>query len=168
MSAQEHRLPTRLTLTIGTTQRVGEFDFDKVTVSLERDLAILENPLDGYRDINALLRKVLQEITPPSRKLSGPEKSLASSAAAPNGLALKDTSPSSTPLEKILDSLPWAPGKTPGREWIRIKDHPEATKTLAAIDQKSYVNAYCTIGRHVYRIEGDFLGRYPKREGGKT
>jgi len=70
-------------------------------------------------------------------------------------------------VEKILESLPWAPGKTAGREWIRIKDHAELKQALALIQEKA-VNGYYTIGGHVYRIEGDFLGRYPKREGGKT
>ena len=159
MSApQGIRQPTRVELSIGPTGP---------TVSLKRDLAPLENPLDAYRDINALLRKALQEITPAAPKVSGPEKALTSPPKSPNGLAQKDTSASSTPLEKILDSLPWAPGKIPGREWIRIKDHAELKQTLALIQEKA-VNGYYTIGRHVYRIEGDFLGRYPKRESPKT
>jgi hypothetical protein len=167
MSApQAVRQPTRVSLSLGSTTQTGEFQFSKITIGLERDVASLENPLDAYRDINALLRKALQEITPPP-KVSGPEKSLTSPPKTPNGLAQKDTSASSTPLEKTLDSLPWAPGKIPGREWIPIKDHAELKQTLALIQEKA-VNGYYTIGGHVYRIEGDFLGRYPKRETAKT
>ena len=148
MSADIERRPTRVGLVIGTTQRTAEFDF-KVTVSLERDLVALENPLDAYRDISAMLNRVLQEIKPP--------------ATPANGLKSKDTTSSLTPLEKLLNSLPWAPGKTLGREWIRIKDHAELKQALGLIQEKA-VNGYCTIGRHVYRVEGDFLGRYPKRD----
>lgn len=168
MSApQAVRQPTRVSLSLGSTTQTGEFQFSKITIGLERDVAPLENPLDAYRDINALLRKALQEITPAAPKVSGPEKALTSPPKSPNGLAQKDTSASSTPLEKTLDSLPWAPGKIPGREWIRIKDHAELKQTLALIQEKA-VNGYYTIGGHVYRIEGDFLGRYPKRETAKT
>ena len=154
---QEIRQPTRVSLTLGSTTQTGEFQFSKVTIGLERDVAPLENPLDAYRDIHALLNRALQDMraAPMKPNLSGPEKT---------GLAQNDRTPSSTPLEKTLDALPWAPGKTVGREWIRIQDHSqELTEALALIKDKA-VNGYCTIGRHVYRIEGDFLGRYPKRK----
>jgi len=161
MSApQAVRQPTRVSLSLGSTTQTGEFQFSKITIGLERDVAPLENPLDACRDIHALLNRALKEMSaaPTKPNFSPGEKS---------PLARNDTTPSSTPLEKILDSLPWAPGKIPGREWIRIKDHAELKQTLALIQEKA-VNGYYTIGRHVYRIEGDFLGRYPKREGGKT
>jgi len=161
MSApQAVRQPTRVSLSLGSTTQTGEFQFSKITIGLERDVAPLENPLDAYRDIHALLNRALKEMSaaPTKPNFSPGEKS---------PLARNDTTPSSTPLEKILDSLPWAPGKIPGREWIRIKDHAELKQSLALIQEKA-VNGYYTIGRHVYRIEGDFLGRYPKREGGKT
>ena len=161
MSApQELRQPTRVSLSLGSTTQTGEFQFSKITIGLERDVAPLENPLDAYRDIHALLNRALQDMRAAEMKPNF-------SAAEKSPLARNDTTPSPTPLEKILDSFPWAPGKIPGREWIRIKDHAELKQTLALIQEKA-VNGYYTIGRHVYRIEGDFLGRYPKREGGKT
>jgi hypothetical protein len=61
MSSQE-RQPTRVSVTIGETRRLSEFDFSKVSVSLDRDLAPLENPLDAYRDVNALLSRALAEL----------------------------------------------------------------------------------------------------------
>jgi hypothetical protein len=69
MSTQE-RQPTRVGLTIGSTTRLTEFDFSKISISLERDLAPLENPLDAYRDVNALLSKALAELQskPPAAK----------------------------------------------------------------------------------------------------
>jgi hypothetical protein len=139
---QEVRQPTRVWASLGSTAQTGEFEFSKMTIGLERDVAPLETPLDACRDIHTLLKQALEEMraAPMKPKFS---------------------------VEKILESLPWAPGKTAGREWIRIKDHAELKQTLALIQEKA-VNGYYTIGRHVYRIEGDFLGRYPKREGGKT
>jgi hypothetical protein len=140
-------------LSLGSTTQTGEFQFSKVTIGLERDLAALENPLDAYRDISALLNRALQEIKSPH--------------APRNGLAERDRTPSSTPLQDFLNSLPWAPGKTAGREWIRIQEHADLKEALVIIKEKA-VNGYCTIGRHVYRIEGDFLGRYPKHESAKA
>lgn len=61
MSSQD-RHPTRIGLTIGSTTHLNEFDFSKISVSLDRDLAPAENPLDAFRDVNALLRKALPEL----------------------------------------------------------------------------------------------------------
>jgi hypothetical protein len=41
---------------------LNEFDFSKISLSLERDLVPAENPLDAYRDVNALLSKALAEL----------------------------------------------------------------------------------------------------------
>jgi hypothetical protein len=63
MSAvEEIRHATRVSLSLGSTMQTGEFQFSKVTIGLERDLAALENPLDAYRDISALLNRALQEL----------------------------------------------------------------------------------------------------------
>jgi hypothetical protein len=71
MSTQE-RQPTRVGLTIGSTTRLSEFDFSKISISLERDLAPLENPLDAYRDVNALLSRALAELqAKPAAKNNG-------------------------------------------------------------------------------------------------
>jgi hypothetical protein len=61
MSNQD-RQPTRVGLTIGSTTRLNEFDFSKISLSLDRDLVPAENPLDGFRDIHALLSKALAEL----------------------------------------------------------------------------------------------------------
>lgn len=60
MSSQE-RQPTRVSLTLGSTTRLTEFDFSKISLSLDRDLAPLENPVDAYRDIKALLERMVTE-----------------------------------------------------------------------------------------------------------
>jgi hypothetical protein len=60
MSSQE-RQPTRVGLTIGSTTRLNEFDFAKISLSLERDLVPAENPIDAYRDIKALLERLVTE-----------------------------------------------------------------------------------------------------------
>lgn len=162
--------PTRLSLQIGSTNQTAEFQFSKVTIGLERDLAPAENPLDAYRDINALLQRALQEAKPPAAKgnASGPEKSQPSAAASTNGLKQADTSHSATPLEKAADSLQWGKSKkNPARQWTKIsdaEDSPELMQVLAFVEGHA-VNGYATIGSYVYRVEGDgqYLGRYPKR-----
>jgi hypothetical protein len=58
----QERQPTRVGLTIGSTTRLTEFDFSKISLSLERDLAPAESPLDGFRGIHALLSKALTEL----------------------------------------------------------------------------------------------------------
>jgi hypothetical protein len=60
MSNQE-RQPTRVGLSLGSTTRLNEFDFSKISLSLERDLVPAENPVDAYRDIKALLERMVTE-----------------------------------------------------------------------------------------------------------
>jgi hypothetical protein len=55
------RQPTRVGLTIGSTRRLNEFDFSKISLSLDRDLVPAENPIDAYRDIKALLERMVTE-----------------------------------------------------------------------------------------------------------
>jgi len=64
MSTQE-RQPTRVGLTIGSTTRLNEFDFSKISLSLERDLVPAENLIDAYRDIKALLERIVNEFQEP-------------------------------------------------------------------------------------------------------
>jgi hypothetical protein len=55
------RQPTRVSLSLGSTTRLNEFDFAKISLSLERDLVPAENPVDAYRDIKALLERMVSE-----------------------------------------------------------------------------------------------------------
>jgi len=175
MSApQAVRQPTRVSLSLGSTTQTGDFQFSKVTIGLERDLAPMENPLEAYGNMNALLQRALQDLkaSPVKPNFSGPAKSQAPAAATQNSLKQNDTSHSVTPLEKAAESLRWGKStNNPARQWTKIKDaeeNPELKQVLTFIREHA-VNGYATIGSHVYRIEGDgqFLGRYPKREGGK-
>jgi hypothetical protein len=143
-------------------------------VGLERDLAPMENPLDALRDINALLQRALQDVNAPPAKpnFSGPEKSQPPAVATQNGLKQNDTTQSATPLEKAAESLRWGRStNNPARQWTKIKDAEETPelKQVLTFVRSHAVNGYATIGAHVYRIEGDgqFLGRYPKREAAK-
>jgi hypothetical protein len=52
---------SRVSMTLGSTTRLNEFDFAKISVSLERDLVPAENPIDAYRDIKALLERMVTE-----------------------------------------------------------------------------------------------------------
>jgi len=60
MSSHE-RQPTRVSLSLGSTTRLNEFDFAKISLSLERDLVPAENPIDAYRDIKSLLERMVTE-----------------------------------------------------------------------------------------------------------
>jgi hypothetical protein len=40
---------------------LNEFDFSKISLSLERDLVPAENPVDAYRDVKALLERMVSE-----------------------------------------------------------------------------------------------------------
>jgi hypothetical protein len=61
MSNQDHQ-PTRVGVTLGSTSRNGDqFEFRKISLSLDRDLGALENPIDAYRDIKALLERMVTE-----------------------------------------------------------------------------------------------------------
>jgi hypothetical protein len=54
--------PTRVSMSLGSTSRNGgEFEFKKISLSLERDLVPAENPIDAYRDIKALLERMVTE-----------------------------------------------------------------------------------------------------------
>ncbi len=49
-------------MTVGSTSRNGgEFEFKKISLSLERDLVPAENPVDAYRDIKSLLERMISE-----------------------------------------------------------------------------------------------------------
>jgi len=67
-------------MTVGSTRRNGgEFEFRKISLSLERDLVPAENPIDAYRDIKALLERMVnefQEPNPVSRGRQEPKESV--------------------------------------------------------------------------------------------
>jgi hypothetical protein len=87
MSTQE-RQPTRVGLTIGSTTRLTEFDFSKISISLERDLAPLENPLDAYRDVNALLSRALAELQAGTKTEQTGSETLTLPTSKPAGLTV--------------------------------------------------------------------------------
>ena len=164
----EERQPTRVRVTVDSNGNVAY-------LILERDLAPLEFPLDAYRDITALLRKALEETKGPPVKpnFPGSEKSQPPPVTTQNGLNRNDTTHSATPLEKAAELLRWGKStNNPARQWTKIKDAEETSelKQVLAFVRSHAVNGYATIGAHVYRIEGDgqFLGRYPKREASKA
>ena len=54
--------PTRVSVTVGSTSRNGgAFEFKKISLSLERDLGSHESPPDAFRDVKALLERMLTE-----------------------------------------------------------------------------------------------------------
>jgi len=89
VSLDQDRKPTRVGLTIGSTTRLNEFDFSKISVSLERDLAPAENPLDAYRDVNALLRRALTELSASPKTQQTGNKTPSFSTSKPAGLTVE-------------------------------------------------------------------------------
>jgi len=63
---------------------LNEFDFSKISLSLERDLVPAENPIDAYRDIKALLERMVTEFQAgkPSQIVDASAKSSANTGAA--------------------------------------------------------------------------------------
>ena len=71
---------------------------------------------------------------------------------------IKTDTLTTTGISAVLTTLPWAKGKTIGREWILIKDHESQLPKDFMEQLKS--STYVLIGNHRYRLEGDFIGRY--------
>ena len=71
---------------------------------------------------------------------------------------IKTDNLTATGISAVLTTLPWAKGKTIGREWIRIRDH-DSQLPKDFMDQLK-TSTYVLIGNHRYRLEGDFIGRY--------
>jgi hypothetical protein len=107
MSSQE-RQPTRVGLTIGSTTRLNEFDFAKISLSLERDLVPAENPIDAYRDIKALLERMVNEFQAgkPSQMSDRSDNSNTSAAKAKENLPLVENHATFTAVNKSKILLP--------------------------------------------------------------
>jgi hypothetical protein len=92
--------PTRIAMTVGsTTRNGGEFEFKKISLSLERDLAALENPVDAYRSIKSLLERMVTEFQAgkPRNSLTVSEFSNTSATKTQQ----KSTPPPSPPASKL-------------------------------------------------------------------
>jgi hypothetical protein len=53
---------------------LNEFDFSKISLSLERDLVPAENPIDAYRDIKSLLERMVSEFQGSKPVAHGPQE----------------------------------------------------------------------------------------------
>jgi len=147
----------RIELSLGSTKQVGEFDFAKCIISMSRDLEPGEDPSAALHQIEKvlsdfLLRHLGAARIPPADK------------ARPQ--ARQQPKPTMDPaLASQIENLPWSPGHMPGREWVLIGEHEERLAPLLIelrnIDSKSYL----TVGDFRYRLEGNFIGRYPVRKG---
>lgn len=77
--------PTRVAVTVGS---------DRITLYLTRDLVPAENPIDAYRDIRALLERMLAEFQQPGSKPGRP------GPAAPAKTQQTGTVPPGLPAQK--------------------------------------------------------------------
>jgi exonuclease VII small subunit len=77
---------------------LNEFDFSKISLSLERDLAPLENPLDAFRNVDALLRRALSELQ---------------GAGTQRLVSRRETEPASSDTRRVTENTPPAASKPP-------------------------------------------------------
>jgi hypothetical protein len=150
--------PTRVSLSLGSTTRLNEFDFSKISLSLDRDLAPNENPLDGFRGIHALLSKALAELQ------VGPKK--ASSGAGTCSLPEPKTQQSPTvsenhkPKESVIEAhnhiVPPGPavskpaGLTVETKWKSDLEiiHERLAKWLDKVEVTPTLNGFAVKPRH--------------------
>jgi hypothetical protein len=145
----------RIELSLGSTKQVGEFDFAKCFVSMSRDLAPGEDPAAALSQVEKVLSDFLFKHL--------------GAARIPPAAKVQPSAPPRPTLDPALASqierLPWAPGHRPGREWILISQHEEKITPLLLELQKMDSGSYLRVGDWQYRVEGDFIGRYPVRKG---
>jgi len=80
---------SRVGMTVGSTSRSGgEFEFRKISLSLDRDLGALENPIDAYRDIKSLLERLVTEF-----QAGKPSNSVNENRAPAHDFKAKETLP---------------------------------------------------------------------------
>jgi hypothetical protein len=147
------------------TRRLTEFDFEKVGWEIECNIPADADPKEEWKKLEDAVteristtdaRSGIVGVATPTPPIAGPQ---------PRVILVSPLEPH----QPMIERLPWLPGQRAGREWVRIPEHSQlepVIKLMESIDQGQI--GYHTIGKYVYRIEGDFLGRYPKREGGKT
>ena len=100
--------PTRVSMSLGsTTRNGGEFEFKKINLSLERDLVPAENPIDAYRDIKALLERMVSEFQGPKPGPSQPgqPKPAGTSSPAGNGKGGIPPRPAASKLATLQERL---------------------------------------------------------------
>ena len=147
---------TRIEVSLGTTRQVGEFDFAKCYVSLARDVEPGENPSGVLHEVQEILSEFLSK----QSFASLPTASLRPAKAA-QGSSQFTLDPE---ILRRIASLEWMPGHIPGRQWVRIADHEELLEPLLHELRRLDPKAYLTLGDYSYRLEGDFVGRYPVRK----
>jgi hypothetical protein len=143
----------RIELSLGSTKQVGEFDFAKCTVSMSRDLEPGEDPSAALQQIEKVLSDFL------FRHL-GAARIPPADKARPQPKTTMDPA-----LVGQIENLPWSPGHMAGREWVRISEHEERLALLLIELRRMDPKSYLTVGDFRYRLEGDFIGRYPVRKG---
>jgi hypothetical protein len=97
---------------------LNEFDFAKISLSLERDLVPAENPIDAYRDIKALLERMVTEFQ--AGKPSQIANTLAKSS--PNTSAAKPKESLTVGHNQVVSPRP-AVSKPPSLTVETVREH---------------------------------------------
>jgi len=127
--SQYDKRPTHVSLSLGSTSRNGgEFEFRKISLSLDRDLGALENPVDAYRDIKALLERMVSEFQGPKPGPSQPGQPKPAGTPSPAGNGNRGVPP--RPAASKLATLQERLGKrlpdleiTDGMDGLIIRPH---------------------------------------------
>jgi len=141
------------------TRRLTEFDFEKMGWEIECEIPAGADPKEEWKKLEDAVKERISATNTRTGVIAGSQPK-----------AIPPVSPSIPvsplePYQEMIERLPWLPGQRAGREWVRILEHSQldpVIKLMESIDQGQ--TGYHTIGNYVYRIEGDFLGRYPKHK----
>ena len=126
--------PPRIAVSLGSTTRLTEFDFSKISVSLERDLVPAENTIDAYRDIKALLERMVSEFQ--GSKPAGTQKPV----------SRRETETASPDTHRVPEHAPPATSKPASLTVETLREH--LAKWLDKVEVTPTLNGFAVKPRH--------------------
>ena len=162
----------RISLSIGQTIQTEPYNFVKRVASIERDIALTENPVEAMKGLQSLLQ-VFMESTPVKsvKSLSPDQKQITTKEPTKQEPMKQDSQKPTSPiptteqmeLQKGLESLEWKPSPTKSyRFWIHGSEIPQNILDRLTSTARLDPGGYVRLGLFSYRIEQDFVGRYGK------
>ena len=155
----------RIHLSIGETTQTEPYNFVKRAATIERDIALTENPVEALKGLQNLLKTFMESTPTKSAKVPPlPDQRQITSKPSTQQEQKKEDSQKPTltneelsEVQKGLESLEWKPSPTKSyRYWIHTSDVPP--EILAKLKSTTYLK----LGSFSYRFENDFIGRYER------
>ena len=155
----------RIHISIGETTQTEPYNFVKRSASIERDIALTENPVEALKGLQNLLQIFIESTPIKSAKvpLLPDQRQITSKPSTQQEQKKEDsqkpalTNEELSEVQKGLESLDWKPSPTKSyRYWIHSSDVPP--EILAKLKSTTYLK----LGSFSYRFENDFVGRYSK------